>query len=236
VLQNEEEFIKELSPGVKTMKTILTLIALVCAGTAYCFYHANKETQKELARIQFEKQIISISREKEEEMAPLKIAYSALEADFKKEINEGQIKIVRLSDRMSIILVDKILFTSGEAVITPEGSIVLERVGNVLKNTPNEMILIDGYTDTTQETMQSQNKYSTIWALSTARAANVMLFLQEKVGIEAKFLDAIEPSGPQTGKSNESQEDFSQESRIEIVLLPHVAHQAPLISKQLSMR
>jgi chemotaxis protein MotB len=137
---------------------------------------------------------------------------------------------------MSIIMVDKILFTSGEAAITPEGSIVLERVGNVLKNTQNEMIRIDGYTDTTQESMQSQNKYSTIWALSTARAANVMLFLQEKVGIEAKFLDAIETSEPQTGTSNESQEDISQESRIEIVLLPHIAHQAPLISKQLSMR
>jgi chemotaxis protein MotB len=218
------------------MKTILTLIALVCAGTAYCFYHANKETQKELARIRFEKQIIGISREKEEEMAPLKSVFDALEADFKKEIDGGKIKIVRSSDRMSIILVDKILFTSGEAVITPVGSIVLERVGIILKNTPNEMIRVDGYTDTTQETMESQKKYSTIWALSTARAANVMLFLQEKVGIEAKFLQAIDTLEPQTGTSNESQGDIGQESRIEIVLLPHVAHQAPLVSKQLSMR
>ena len=55
-----EDFIYELFPGVKTMKTILSIIALVFAGTAYCFYYANTETQKELARIQFEKQIISI--------------------------------------------------------------------------------------------------------------------------------------------------------------------------------
>ena len=218
------------------MKTILTIITLVFAGTAYCFYYANTETQKELARIQFEKQIIGISRENEEEMVPLKVAYSAIEADFKKEIDGGQIKIVRSTDRMSIILVDKMLFASGEAVITPEGSIVLERIGNILKSTPNEIIRVDGYTDTTQEMMESQRKYSTIWALSTARATNVMLFLQEKVGIEAKFLDAIKTSESQTGTSNESQEDINQESRIEIVLLPQISHQAPLISKQLSMR
>ena len=218
------------------MKTILSIIALVFAGTAYCFYYANTETQKELARIQFEKQIISISREKEEEMAALKGVCGALEGDLKKEIEDGQIKIVQLSDRISIILFEKILFTSSEAEITPEGSIVLERVGNVLKNTPNAMIRIEGYTDSTQVNMQQQTKYSTNWALSTARAANVMLFLQEKAGIDAKILQAIETSESKTSTNTETQRDFSQDSRIEIVLLPQVAHQAPLISKQLSMR
>ena len=106
----------------------------------------------------------------------------------------------------------------------------------VLKNTPNAMIRIEGYTDSTQVNMQQQTKYSTNWAFSTARAANVMLFLQEKAGIDAKFLQVIETSESKTSTNTETQRDFSQDSRIEIVLLPQVARQAPLISKQLSMR
>jgi chemotaxis protein MotB len=218
------------------MKTILTIIALIFAGTAYCYYYANTETQRELARIEFEKQIINIFKEKEEEMAPLKGAYGALEADLKKEIEAGQVKIIQLNDRMSIILVNKILFESGDAVITPEGSIVLEQVGNILKNTSNEIIRIKGYTDTEQVDAHLQTDYSTNWTLSAARAANVMQFLQEKVGIEIKFLQDIETPESQTSEGNETRVDLNQENRIEIVLKPRRVLEAPVISKQLSMR
>jgi chemotaxis protein MotB len=235
VLQIEEDSSYELFGGVESMKTILTIIALVFAGTAYCFYYANTETKRELARIEFEKQIINISREKEKEMAPLKAAHDIFEADLKKEIEAGQIKIVQFTNRMSIILVDKILFASGEALITPEGSIVLERVGNVLKNTSNEMIRIESYTDTEHVAVQSQTTYSADWTLSTARAANVMLFLQEKVGIETKYLQAIEAPESQTSVSNKTLGDIHEENRIEIVLMPRQAHEVPENSKQLSM-
>jgi chemotaxis protein MotB len=235
VLLIEEELFYELIRGVKAMKTILTIIALVFAGTAYCFYYANTETKRELARIEFEKQIISISRQKEEEMAPLRAAYDALEVDLKKETKAGQVKIVHRTDQMSIILLDKILFASGEAEITPEGSIVLERVGNILKNSSNEIIRIEDYTDTEQVAAQPQTTNSTNWSLSTARATNVTLFLQEKIGIEIKLHDAETPES-QTSVGNETRVDLNQENRIEIVLRPRRVLEAPVISKQLSMR
>jgi chemotaxis protein MotB len=218
------------------LKTILTIIALVFAGTAYCFYYANTETKKQLARIEFEKQIISISRQKEKELAPLKAAYDALEVDLKEETKTGQIKIVHRNDHMSIILLDKILFASGEAEITPEGSMVLERVGNILKNTTNEIIRITDYTDTEHVAAQPQTPYSANWTLSTARAENVTLFLQEKVGVEIKFLQDIETSESQTSTGNETRVDLNQENRIEIVLRPRLVLETPVISKQLSMR
>lgn len=201
------------------MKTILTIIALVFAGLAYYFYDAMKKVESDLARSEFEKQVINNSREKEEGKTLLKGTYDELEANLKYEIDQGQIKIIQLSGRLSITMVDKILFPSGKAEITPEGSLVLERVGNVLKNAPNEMIRVDGYTDTLQINMQVQKKYLTNWELSTARATNIVRFLQEKVGIDEKFLQPTGMTGYQDVASNETQDGVFQNRQVEIALL-----------------
>jgi chemotaxis protein MotB len=201
------------------MKTILIIIALAFAGLSYYFYDAKTKVESELARSEFEKQIIDNSKEKEERKEPLNNTYGELEANLKNEIEQGEIKIIQLSDRLSITIVDKILFPSGEAEITPEGSVVLERVGNVLKNARNEMIRVDGYSDTMQINMQPQ-KHQTNWELSSARAANIVLFLQEKVGINEKLLQPIGTSEVHTVANNETPDGSGQNRPIEIALLP----------------
>ncbi len=197
------------------MKTILIVIVLVFAGAAYYFYDANTKAQSELAN-----KLADISKEKEEEIAKLKGTYDELLADMKKEIELGQIKIVQLGDRLSVIMADKILFPSGESEITPEGLKVLERVGSVLKNTQNKIIRVEGHTDNEQINTRLQKKYSTNWELSTARATNVVRFLQEKIGIEPEFLQPIGMSEYHPVASNETPDGRSQNRRIEITLLP----------------
>jgi chemotaxis protein MotB len=197
------------------MKTLLIVIALIFGGAAYYFYDANVTAQNDL-----ETKIDSIANEKKKEIAQLKGTYNEFAAHLKKEIEQGQIKIIQLSDRLSVIMVDKILFPSGEAEITPEGLIVLERIGDVLKNTQNKTIRVEGHTDNVQINKRLKKKYSTNWELSTARATNVVRFLQEKIGIDAKFLQPIGMSEYHPVASNETPDGRSQNRRIEIALLP----------------
>ena len=200
------------------MKTVLTIIAIVFAALAYYFYDAKTKVESELARKEFEKQVIDISKKKEEAIAPLNSTYGELEASLKYEIEQGQIKVTQLSDRLTITIVDKILFPSGKAEITPGGSMVLERVGNILKNARNEIIHVDGYNDTAQINMQMQN-YQTNWELASARATNIVLFLQEKVGIDEKLLLPIGTSEYHPFARNESSDGGIQNRQVEIALL-----------------
>ena len=197
------------------MRTILIVIALVFAGAAYYFYDGKTTAENEL-----ESKVDSISKEKEKEIAQLKGTYNEFAARLKKEIAQGQIKIIQLSDRLSVIMVDKILFPSGEAEITPEGLMVLERIGDVLKNTQSKTIRVEGHTDNVQINKQLKKKYSTNWELSTARATNVVRFLQDKIGIEPKYLQPIGLSEYHPVASNETPDGRSQNRRIEIALLP----------------
>ncbi|PKL83509.1 MAG: hypothetical protein CVV24_04670 [Ignavibacteriae bacterium HGW-Ignavibacteriae-3] len=197
------------------MKTVLVIFALVFAGMAYYFYDANINTKREL-----ESKIATVSNEKENEILMMKHTYDQFVANMEKEIEQGEIKIIQLSDRLSVVMAEKILFPSGESAITSEGLNVLERVGIVLKNTQHKIIRVEGHTDNEQINKSLQKKYPTNWELSTARAINVVRFLQEKVGLEAEFLQPIGMSEYHPVASNETKEGRSQNRRIEITLLP----------------
>ena len=150
------------------MKTLLIVIALIFGGAAYYFYDANATAQNDL-----ETKIDSIANEKKKEIAQLKGTYNEFAAHLNKEIEQGQIKIIQLSDRLSVIMVDKILFPSGEAEITPEELTVLERIGDVLKNTQNKTIRVEGHTDNVQ--INKRLKKNTLRIGSFQRRAQRML-------------------------------------------------------------
>jgi len=165
-------------------------------------------------------QTTALSREKEEEINRLKSTYDELVKDMQSEIAQGQIQITRLADRLSVSLVDRILFPSGEADITPEGVKILERVGKVLKAAEGKIIRVEGHTDNVAISPRLQQKFPTNWELSTARASNVVRFLQEKVAVEPARLVAVGLSEYHPIASNNTARGRSQNRRIEIGLLP----------------
>jgi len=211
---------------MKIALIIVIIIALVLAGTTYYFYSAYNKAQREL-----EAKIVDMSKEKETEISRLTDTYDRLVADMKKEIEQGQITITQLADRLSVSMVDKILFPSGEAEITPEGLKILERVGSVLKNTQNKIIRVEGHTDNVKIHPKLQKKFPTNWELSTTRATNVVRFLQEKVGIEPVCLLAVGMSEYHPVQSNKTEEGRSQNRRIEIILLPEYTDEPPVSSE-----
>jgi chemotaxis protein MotB len=218
---------------MKTAIVIVSIVAIVLAGLSLYLLSVNAKMRDELMgkinnleeqvnvlTAELEARVAEVSQEKEDEIARLKGTYETLMADMKEEIDQGQIKITQLADRLSVSMVDKILFPSGEAEITPEGLKVLDRVGNVLKNAEGKIIRVEGHTDNVPIHPNLQKKFPTNWELSTARAANVVRFLQEKVGIKGTRLQVIGMSEYSPVTSNETATGRSQNRRIEITLLP----------------
>ncbi len=176
---------------------------------------------------QLDTQVAAASRQKEAEIAQLRTTYDTLVKDMQSEIAQGQIQITRLADRLNVTMVDKILFPSGEADITPAGLRILRRVGNVLKTTEGKIIRVEGHTDNVVISSRLKGRFPTNWELSTARASNVVRFLQDSVGIDAVRLQAVGLSEYHPIASNATARGRSQNRRIEIALLPMAPGREP---------
>lgn len=161
-----------------------------------------------------------LSAEKEKELANVKSTYENLVKEMQSEIEKGDIKITQAVDRLTVNLVEKILFDSGEADVKPEGLKILKRVGDILKNISDKQIRVEGHTDNVKISARLRNKFPTNWELSTARASNVVRYLQDKVGITPKSLSAAGMSEFRPVASNETEQGRAQNRRIEIALLP----------------
>jgi len=239
---------------MKAAVIVVSIVALALASATFYFFGATNKAQQERDALQIAKdeltgqvhvlqdekaaiakeleaKVAEISKTKEDEIAALKGTYEALVTDMKSEIEQGQIKITQMADRLSVSMVDKILFPSGEADIMPEGVKVLQRVGNVLKNTQGKIIRVEGHTDNVPISSRLIKQFPTNWELSTTRATNVVRFLQDKVGIQAKRLQAVGLSEYQPVASNATPAGRSQNRRIEIALLPELANVTSVTSK-----
>jgi chemotaxis protein MotB len=221
---------------MKAVMVILIILTLGLAGVAGYFFNRDRLAWQENTELAFqvqsletrvaelskqlEEEIAKVSKEKEEEIKRLASAQEELVRELQAEIENKEIQITQLADRLSVSLVDKILFPSGEADITPAGLKVLERVGNIIKNVEDKIIRVEGHTDNVPIAARLQKQFPTNWELSTARATNVVRFLQDKVGIAPIRLQAVGLSEYHPVTSNETPEGRSKNRRIEIALLP----------------
>ena len=169
-----------------------------------------------------EEEVAKVSREKEEEMARVRATHDEMLKAMQKEVEQGQIKITQLADRLSLNIVDKILFPSGEDHISDQGKEVLKRVGAVLKQARDKTIRIEGHTDNVPIAKPLKARFPSNWELSTARATNVVRFLQDEAGIDANSLEAVGLGEHHPLASNKTPAGRSQNRRIEIILFPRV--------------
>jgi chemotaxis protein MotB len=127
---------------------------------------------------------------KQTEILNVQSTKDSLIAEMQDEIQKNQIQITQMADKLRLSIVDKILFPSGEWEISPEGLRVLERVGNILKNAQGKSVRVEGHTDNVPIGGRLKERFGSNWELSAARATNVVRFLQEKVGMDPKRLEA----------------------------------------------
>jgi chemotaxis protein MotB len=179
-----------------------------------------------------EEEVAKVSRQKEEEIARMRATHDDMVKTLQKEIDQGQIKVTQLADRLSLNIVDKILFPSGEDQITEPGKEVLKRVGRVLAQAEEKTIRIEGHTDNVPTGKHLRNRFPSNWELSAARATNVVRFLEEQPGIDPTSLEAVGRGEYHPIASNKSVTGRSQNRRIEIILYPRVR----AISKELTRK
>ncbi len=157
---------------------------------------------------------------KAEQLEKATQTYQDLTKKLEKEIQEGQIQITEMKNRLTMTMVDKILFPSGSAEISKKGHEVLDKVIAILKDVKDKRIQVEGHTDNVPIVSSLKKRFPTNWELSTARASEVVRYLQEAGGLDPKLLSATGYSEYQPVATNETDKGKRKNRRIEIVLLP----------------
>lgn len=184
-------------------------------------YNAEIEAlKKEKAELAAKVEELSPKAEKAAQLEKASQTYQDLIKKLEKEIEHGEIQITEMKNRLTMTMVDKILFPSGSADIGKKGKDVLDKVITILKDVKDRRIQVEGHTDNVPIVSALKKRFPTNWELSTARATEVVRYLQEKGGIDPKLLSATGYSEYAPVASNDTEQGRQKNRRIEIVLLP----------------
>jgi len=164
-------------------------------------------------------EVADAQKAREEKVREVSSTYEQLVAKMKGEIDKGQVTISELKGKLTVNLVEAILFDSGKAEVKPEGLVVLGKVIEILKTVNDKSIRIEGHTDNKPIMGPLTQRYPSNWELSAARAITVSRYLQ-KQGIEPATLSAAAFSEYRPVADNETVEGRAKNRRIEIVLVP----------------
>lgn len=197
---------------------IVGVVVVVAAVVSGCVSQARHEqVLDELKKVRQEAAQQAV--EDENRLAEAQLANKRIAAQL-EDLEKGKITIQQLRDRLTITVVDRVLFESGSDAITPEGRDVLNRVGAALKDVRDRQIHISGHTDNVQIGPSLRGRFKTNWELSTARATSVVRYLVDHADVVPQLLTAVGHAYTKPVADNDSEEGRSRNRRIEIILYP----------------
>ncbi len=158
-------------------------------------------------------------REKENTILDLDKTRREIETSLKEQIAQKDVKIEEIEGKLRVTFVDKILFDSGSTKIKDRGKEVLLTLVESFGADTNNTIVVEGHTDDVEIGYPLRERFPSNWELSTARAASVVRFLQEKANISPERLTASGFSFYRPVAPNDT-DTRSQNRRIEIILVP----------------
>jgi chemotaxis protein MotB len=136
-----------------------------------------------------------------------------------KELTDKNVEIEQLKGQLSVRMLDKIVFKSGSADILPQGTEVLDKLADAIKDS-TDTIRVEGHTDDTPISDKLKVKYPSNWELSAARASAVARYFETKHFINPKRLESLGFSMYHPVAPNDSDENKQRNRRVEIVLKP----------------
>ena len=141
-----------------------------------------------------------------------------IRANLSNEITLGLAEVFRDGESIIIRLTDQGGFGSGSANLRPDFTSLLDSVGDSLTGASG-LIQIEGHTD--DVAMSFGNRYRDNWDLSSARAASVADYLQERGSIApgSMVIKGFADTNPIA--SNDTATGRSENRRIEVVVLPN---------------
>ncbi|MBM3266376.1 MAG: OmpA family protein [Candidatus Sericytochromatia bacterium] len=114
-----------------------------------------------------------------------------------------------------ISIADTALFGGGTADLNPNMQRALDQIANSVRNMPNR-IHIEGHTD---DLPIKTGRFPSNWELSTARATNVLRYLQERKGLPPSRLAAAGYGEHYPRVPNASPDSRAKNRRVDIVIL-----------------
>jgi chemotaxis protein MotB len=139
---------------------------------------------------------------------------------FQNMIDTGRLEVVFRRGRMTVALPAQVLFPSGSAKLTDEGSKALRDVAAILHGVNDRRFIVAGHTDNVPV---STTEFADNWQLSTARALRVTEALIG-AGMRPSQLVAAGHAEFEPVATNKTPRGRQKNRRIEIVLEPHLRH------------
>lgn len=143
---------------------------------------------------------------------------------FASMVEAGKLSVKIRDGKMVIELTSNVLFDTGKTEIKAEGKAALTELADVLKQIQNREFLVAGHTD-------DVGREAANWTLSTARAVEVVKFLQEN-GVDPTKLAAAGYGQFAPVASNDTPEGKALNRRIEVIMMPNL-DELPSIPKDL---
>lgn len=216
-LQHSEEVARELEQAKAELSSAKSAASAQEAQLAELLADKDNLTQTNTA---VREQLESALREKETALAELEQTRKELNEAFGTQISAGDVLIQERKGELVIDVSDRLLFDSGETEVNDKGKTFLREVAKTMRRLPAAQVFrVGGHTDTQRiVTKQLAERYPTNWELSTARATNVVRFLQEEGKVPGHQLIAAGFSQYRPAASNQTDAGRQKNRRIEIVL------------------
>jgi chemotaxis protein MotB len=145
---------------------------------------------------------------------------NGLENEMRSKLESKDVTISNLQGRLTVNIVDRVMFNSGEAVLKPDGESVMRKVAAVFAAHPELMIQIIGHTDNMPIRPDARSRFASNWELSTARALAAVHFLTENAGMDPRRVGAIGYGEYRPIADNATADGRAKNRRIEIAILP----------------
>jgi chemotaxis protein MotB len=206
---------KNLTAENTALKTQLATVTKEKDELNYILSAKSDALSKTVAALRTENEELKKTKEKVQQASK---TYESMLEKMKSEVAQGQITITELKGKLTVNMVDAILFDSGQSEVKKQGQEVLEKLVDVLKDVKGKVIRVEGHTDNVQIHGHLAKKYPSNWELSAARSINVTRYLQ-KAGIDPAMLSTAAYGEFRPVAPNDTKEGRAKNRRIEIVLV-----------------
>jgi chemotaxis protein MotB len=157
--------------------------------------------------------------ELEKEKEAVTHSQKSLEQEMRAALESKDVTISQLQGRLTVNILDRILFNSGEADLKSDGEAVLQKVATILGQHPHLKIHVIGHTDNVPIKAGARSRFASNWELSTTRATAAVRFLTEKAGVDPHRLGAVGYGEFRPIADNATPEGRAKNRRIAITIL-----------------
>jgi chemotaxis protein MotB len=192
--------------GLESLQSKLDDANASLAGTL----NENQKDRDQIADLQ--SQVDNLEKEKADAAQLAK----GLEDEMRSDLESKDVTISKLQGKLTVNILDRVMFDSGEAILKPGGQSVMLKIAALLAEHPALKIHVIGHTDN----VPIRSRFASNWELSTARALAAVHFLTEQAGVDPRRVGAVGYGEYRPIADNSTPEGRAKNRRIAITILP----------------